>query len=93
VIAKVVVNPTTINYDHNHDGPQENSQVVTKLKYRLLEKLYVILIELCYLPVLKGNNSYSNAFNPVHGEVYWIQHYVIKFVSNMRQVNGFLRVF
>jgi hypothetical protein len=41
---------------------KENSQVVTKLKYRLLEKLYVILIELCYLPVLKGNNSYSNAF-------------------------------
>ena len=31
--------------------------------------------------------------NPVHGEVYWIQHYVIKFVSDLRQVSGFLRVF
>ena len=30
--------------------------------------------------------------NPVHGEVYSIQHYVIKFVSNLRQVGGFLRV-
>ena len=31
--------------------------------------------------------------NPVHGEVvYWIQHYVIKFVSDLRQVGGFLRV-
>ena len=30
--------------------------------------------------------------NPVHGEVYWIQHYVIKFVSDLRQVCGFLRV-
>ena len=30
--------------------------------------------------------------NPVHGEVYSIQHYVIKFVSDLRQVNGFLRV-
>jgi len=30
--------------------------------------------------------------NPVHGEVYWIQHYVIMFVSNLRQVGGFLRV-
>ena len=30
--------------------------------------------------------------NPVHGEVYSIQHYVIKFVSDLRQVGGFLRV-
>jgi hypothetical protein len=30
--------------------------------------------------------------NPVHGEVYLIQHYVIKFVSDLRQVSGFLRV-
>ena len=27
-----------------------------------------------------------------HGEVYLIQHYVIKFVSDLRQVRGFLRV-
>jgi hypothetical protein len=30
--------------------------------------------------------------NPVHGEVYSIQHYVIKFVSELRQVGGFLQV-
>jgi len=30
--------------------------------------------------------------HPVHGEVYSIQHYVIKFVSDLRQVSGFLRV-
>ena len=30
--------------------------------------------------------------NPVHGEVYLIQHYVIKFVSYLRQVGGFLLV-
>jgi hypothetical protein len=30
--------------------------------------------------------------NPVHGEVYLIQQYVIKFVSYLRQVGGFLRV-
>jgi hypothetical protein len=30
--------------------------------------------------------------NLVHGEVYSIQHYVIKFVSDLRQVGGFLRV-
>jgi len=27
--------------------------------------------------------------NPVHGEVYSIQQYVIKFVSDLRQVGGF----
>jgi hypothetical protein len=30
--------------------------------------------------------------NPVHGEVYSKQHYVIKFVSDLRQVGGFHRV-
>jgi hypothetical protein len=29
---------------------------------------------------------------PVHGEVYSIQHYVIKFVTDMRQIGGFLEV-
>jgi len=29
--------------------------------------------------------------NPVHGEVYSKQHYVLKFVSDLRQVGGFLR--
>jgi len=32
------------------------------------------------------------SLNPVQGEVYSIQHYVIKFVSDLRQVSGFLRV-
>jgi hypothetical protein len=31
--------------------------------------------------------------NFVHGEVYSIQHYVIKFVIDIRQDGGFLRVF
>jgi hypothetical protein len=31
------------------------------------------------------------SLNPIHGEVYLI-HYVIKFVSDLRQVGGFLRV-
>ena len=30
--------------------------------------------------------------NPDHGQVYSIQHYVIQFVSDLRQVGGFLRV-
>ena len=31
------------------------------------------------------------SLNPVHGEVYSIQIYVIKFVSALRQVSGFLQ--
>ena len=31
-------------------------------------------------------------FEPLSGEVYSIQHYVIKFVSDLRQVGGFLWV-
>ena len=30
--------------------------------------------------------------NPVHGEVYLIQLYVIQFISDFRQVGSFLRV-
>jgi hypothetical protein len=30
--------------------------------------------------------------NPAHGEVYSIQHYVIKFISALWQVGGFLGV-
>ena len=30
--------------------------------------------------------------NPAHGEVYSRQHYVIKLVSDLQQVSGFLRV-
>jgi hypothetical protein len=32
------------------------------------------------------------SWNPVHGEVHSIQHYVIMFVSDLRQVSGFLQV-
>jgi hypothetical protein len=31
--------------------------------------------------------------NPAHGEVLWIQQYVIKFVSELRHVGGFPLVF
>ena len=30
--------------------------------------------------------------NPVHGELYSILHYVIKFVSDLRHLGGFMRV-
>jgi hypothetical protein len=30
--------------------------------------------------------------NPIHGKVYSIEHYLIKFVSDLRQFGGFLRI-
>jgi hypothetical protein len=36
--------------------------------------------------------SITTNVNPAHCEVYSIQHYVIKFVSDLQQVGGFLRV-
>jgi hypothetical protein len=36
---------------------------------------------------------YSCEFKPRSGEVYSIQHYVITFVIDLRQVGGFLQVF
>ena len=32
------------------------------------------------------------SWNPADGDVYSIQHYMIKFVSDLQQVDGFLRV-
>ena len=31
----------------------------------------------------------AGSSNPAHGEVYSIQHYVIKFIGDLRQVDGF----
>jgi hypothetical protein len=37
-------------------------------------------------------NSNVVGSNPANGEVYSIKHYVIKLVSDLRKVSGFLRV-
>jgi hypothetical protein len=36
--------------------------------------------------------TYVVSSNPAHGEAYSIQHYMIKFVSDLRQVGGYIRV-
>jgi hypothetical protein len=38
------------------------------------------------------SNMFAYEIESHTGEVYSIQHYVIKFVSDMEQVGGFLRV-
>jgi hypothetical protein len=42
-------------------------------------------------PVIKSTNQVLSS-NSVHGEVYAIQHYVIKYVSDLWQIVGFLWV-
>jgi len=45
------------------------------------------------ISVYTKNNSYCLvSSNPVHDEVYSIQHYILKFVSELRQVGGFPRI-
>ena len=52
-----------------------------------------MILIVCYVDLqLKPITTKVVSSNPVHGEVYSIQHYVIKFVSDLRQVGGFLRV-
>ena len=55
-------------------------------------------LELTTLVLIDTNNLCNQYLSvvssiPVHDEVCSTQHYVIKFVSNLRQVGGFLRVF
>jgi hypothetical protein len=48
--------------------------------YRITNWIYITL------------NWQKTRANPAHGEVYSIQHNVIKFVSDLRQVGGFIRI-
>ena len=43
------------------------------------------------LPVQSVPITTNVSSNPLHGKVYSIQHYVIKYVSDLWQVGGFLQ--
>jgi hypothetical protein len=51
-----------------------------------LTEVLTLIMDKSYLAKIK---DFINLF-PVHGEMYSTQHYVIKFVSDLRQVGGFL---
>ena len=42
--------------------------------------------------VVRFTTTYVISSNPAYGEMHSIQHYLIKFVCDLRQVDGFLRV-
>jgi len=74
----------------NIEGTIKNGQYreTGNIGYTVLSKIvnYTVILR----PItekMRGGRS-----NPTLGEVYSIQHYVIKFVSDLLQVCGFLRI-
>ena len=57
----------------------------------LIRRLYYIISENYFWNLLSIISKLVN-LNPANGEVHSIQLYVIKFVGDLRQVGGFLRV-
>ena len=54
----------------------------------MIEWLFDLQLPVQSVPI----NTNIVSSNPAHDEVYLIQHYVIKFVSDLRQVRGLRRV-
>ena len=50
-----------------------------------------MVVEFLTTCAIDAYHRYSCGFESVHGEVYTIQHYVIKFVIDFQQIGGFLR--
>jgi hypothetical protein len=55
-------------------------------RLRIIPKVYFFILQSASITT----NVVSS--NPAHGEMYSIQHYVLKFVSDLRKVSGFLQV-
>ena len=63
------------------------------ISFILLAAIGEVVVPIVHLPVQSvyiTTNVVSS--NPAHGQVYLIQHYVIKFVRNLQPVGGFLQV-
>jgi hypothetical protein len=56
------------------------------------DSIYYIIFFLLKFKLLYSYGVVIVSSNSVHGEVQSIQHYVIMFVNDLRQVGGFLRV-
>ena len=67
-----------------HDVPYDSVSVIC---------IYICLLPVWVVVVVQSVPITTNVLNlnSAHGEVYSIQHYVLMFVSDLRQVGGFLR--
>jgi hypothetical protein len=67
-----------------HDDPNDSVSVIC---------IYICLLPVWVVVVVQSVPITTKVvnLNSAHGEVYSIQHYVLMFVSDLRQVGGFLR--
>ena len=91
--GNLIVNPVSLPVDRKISKGQSRDNYIILLLNSKGDFVVVIVWQLdLQLPVQSvpiTTNVVSS--NPTHGEVYSIQNYVIKFVSDFRQVGGFLR--
>jgi hypothetical protein len=93
-IAQVVINPTTIRW-----RPRRPLVIIKKVAILKWKCSHIIFDNCLRVELIFCSRFWfyscriTISSNPVHGEVYSIQHYVIKFVSDLRQIGCFLRVF
>ena len=76
-----------INPIHNVKAKQNEKKKICQT-FLIIDATVVILIHSQSVPITTKIVS----SNPVHGEVYSIQHYVAKFVSDLQHVGCFHRV-
>jgi hypothetical protein len=61
------------------------------IAYPFIQNFIIGHEETIFFSEKKNKKKTINDFEPVHGEVYSIQHYVINIVSYLRHVGGILR--
>ena len=82
-------------------------QCMTQLYYMVIARILLNIVQSekpkygCHFPNWNSEQQSMQSvpittnvvsLNPAHGEVYLMQHYVMKFVSDLLQVGSFLRV-
>jgi hypothetical protein len=63
--------------------------ILVAFKY-FVQSDWLIIVQNLELPYNAKLKTQVVSSNPAHGEVYSLEHYVIKFVSDLRQISGFL---
>ena len=83
-----------INMDNTIAGPVKNILIktISQLVKECCHGRDLMEIGFTTTCAISAYHHSSCEFESRSGEVYLIQHYVIKFVSDLRQVGGFLRV-
>ena len=68
--------------------PDRLSNITLRLLIKVKEQPFIVILLFMYICLFFLRCEYESC----SGEVYWIQHYVLMFGIDMRQVGGFLQV-